>query len=87
MYIEAQKVRTQKSRVKIMLTAFFDAKNIIHLEFVAEKQSVNGKFCKEVIKRLIAPFFALGLSVRKVGPGIFCTTMHRRILRVLSPSF
>jgi hypothetical protein len=29
----------------------------------------------------------LGLSFREVGPGIFCTTMHRRILRALSLSF
>jgi hypothetical protein len=48
----------QKLRVKTMLTAFFDAKgiNIIHHEFVPEKQAVNGKFHKEVIKRLIARF-------------------------------
>jgi hypothetical protein len=66
-----------------MLTAVFDAKGIIHNESVLEKQTVNGKFHKEVIKR----FIALGLSLRKEGPGIFCTTVHRRILRVLSPRF
>jgi transposase len=33
---------------------FFYAKGIIHHEFVSEKQTVNGKFYKEVIKRLIA---------------------------------
>jgi hypothetical protein len=36
-YIEAQKVRMQKSRVKKMLTEFFYAKGIIHHEFVPEK--------------------------------------------------
>jgi hypothetical protein len=36
-----------------MLTAFFYAKGIIHHEFVPEKQTVNGKFDKEVIKRSI----------------------------------
>jgi hypothetical protein len=50
---EAQKVRMQKSRVKTILTAFFYAKGIIHHEFVPQKQIVNGKFYKEVIKRLI----------------------------------
>jgi hypothetical protein len=39
--------------VKKMLTAFFDAKGIIHHEFVPGKQTVNSKFYKEVIKRLI----------------------------------
>jgi hypothetical protein len=37
-----------------MLNAFFDAKGIIHDEFVPEKQIVNGKFYKQTIKRLIA---------------------------------
>jgi hypothetical protein len=51
---EAQKVGIQKSWVKTMLTAFFDAEGIIHHEFVLEKQTVNNKFYNEVIKRLIA---------------------------------
>jgi hypothetical protein len=51
---KVQKVRMQKSRVKTILTACFDAKGIIHHEFVPQKQTVNGKFYKEVIKGLIA---------------------------------
>jgi hypothetical protein len=51
---KAQKVRMQKSRVKTMLTAFFGAEGIIHHKFVPEKQTVNSKFYKVVIKRLIA---------------------------------
>jgi hypothetical protein len=43
----------QDSWVKTMLTAFVDAKGIIHHEFVPEKQTVNAKFHKELIKRLI----------------------------------
>jgi hypothetical protein len=46
----------QISQVKRMLTAIFDARGIIHHKFVLEKkkkQTVNGTFCKEVIKRLI----------------------------------
>jgi hypothetical protein len=40
-HIEAQKVTMQKSQVKTMWTAFFDAKGIIHHEFVdnMDKQS------------------------------------------------
>jgi hypothetical protein len=34
----SQQVRMQISRVKTMSTAFFDAKGIIHHEFVPEKQ-------------------------------------------------
>jgi hypothetical protein len=76
----------QKARVKTMLTAFFDAKRIVHHEFVPEKQTVSGKFSKEAIKTSLE-FIMLGLSYRKVGPGIFCTTVHRHILRALFPSF
>jgi hypothetical protein len=36
-----------------MLTAFFCAKGIIYHKFVLEKKTVNGKFFKEAIKRLI----------------------------------
>jgi hypothetical protein len=39
--------------VKGILTAFFDAEGIIHAKFVKEKQTVIGKYYKEVIKRLI----------------------------------
>jgi hypothetical protein len=53
-YTEPQNVRMQKSRVKTMLTLFFDAKVIIHHEFLPEKQTVNGKFHKELIKRLVS---------------------------------
>jgi hypothetical protein len=44
----------QKSRVKTMLTVFFYAKGTVHHEFMSAEQAVNGKFYKEVIKRLIA---------------------------------
>jgi hypothetical protein len=36
------------SLVKLLLTARFYAKSIIHHEFMPEKQTVNGKFYKEV---------------------------------------
>jgi hypothetical protein len=39
--------------MKTLLNAFFDAKDIIHQEFLPEKQTVNGRFYKEMIKRLI----------------------------------
>jgi hypothetical protein len=37
-----------------MLNTFFYAKGIVHDEFVPEKQTVKGRFYKELIKRLIA---------------------------------
>jgi CRISPR/Cas system-associated protein Csm6 len=80
---EAQKVRMQKSWVKTMLTAFFNAKGITHHEFVPEKQTVNGKFYKEVIKRFITQVHHVRAEFQEVGPGIFCTTMYQRILWAL----
>jgi hypothetical protein len=46
--LKDQKAIVQKLRVKITLTAIFDAKGIIHHEFVPEKQTVKDKFYKEV---------------------------------------
>jgi transposase len=63
----AQKTKMQKSRVKTMFTAFFDAKGIIHHEFVLEKQTVNGKFCKEVIKRLITRVHCVRTEFQEIG--------------------
>jgi hypothetical protein len=64
--VKAQKMRMQKSKVKTMLTAIFYAKGIIHHEFVLEKQTVNSKFYKEVIKRLSAQDY-------HVRPELFAT--------------
>jgi hypothetical protein len=44
----------QKSRVKTRLVAFFSAKGIAHHVFVPEKQTVNGTFYKEAVRRLMA---------------------------------
>jgi hypothetical protein len=85
-YINAQKARMKKSQMKIILTACFDAKSLF-ITNLCRKQTVNGKLYKEVIKRWIARVHRVGLSFRKVGPGIFCTTMHRSIFPSLSPSF
>jgi transposase len=68
MFKEAQKVIMQKSRLKKMLTALFDAKGVIDHEFVQEKQTVNGKFYKEVIKRLIARVHHVRPEFEKSGP-------------------
>ncbi|GFW54759.1 uncharacterized protein TNCV_2653991 [Trichonephila clavipes] len=40
------------SRMKAMLTVFFDKNGVVHLEFVPEGQTVNGAFCVEMLKRL-----------------------------------
>jgi hypothetical protein len=50
----------QKSRVKTMLNVFFDAKGIIHHEFVPEKQTVNDQFYEEIIKRLVTRVHCFG---------------------------
>jgi hypothetical protein len=41
----------QKSRVKIMLTAFFDPNVSFIMNLCRKKQTVNGKFYKEIIRR------------------------------------
>jgi hypothetical protein len=46
---KAHKVR---SNVKCMLTVFFDIQGIVHKQFAPPGQTVNGKVCCEVLKRL-----------------------------------
>jgi hypothetical protein len=67
MFKEAQKVRMQKSLVKTMLTAYFDAKEVIHHEFVQKQQTVNGKYCKEVIKGLFTQVHCLRPKFQESG--------------------
>jgi hypothetical protein len=64
---KTQKVGMQKSWMKTMLTAYFDVKGIIHHEFVPEKQIVNGKCYREVIKRLIARVHRVRPEFRECG--------------------
>jgi hypothetical protein len=58
----------QKSRVKTMLTAYYYAKGSSNHEFVSEKQTVNGKFYKQVIKRLIARVHRVSPEFQESGP-------------------
>ena len=47
-----QKARMSRSRVKVMLIAFFDQKGLVHHEFMPDGQTVNQTFYKQVLDRL-----------------------------------
>jgi hypothetical protein len=47
-----KRVRMQKSRVKTLMTVFFDSKGIVHKEFVLQGQNVNGKYYLGVLRCL-----------------------------------
>lgn len=49
-----KKARMCKSRVKSMVIVFFDAKGIVHHEFVPAGQTVNAQYYKGVLQRLNA---------------------------------
>ena len=49
-----KKARMSKSKIKVMLIAFFDHQGLVHHEFVPQGQTVNQHFYKEVLSRLIA---------------------------------
>jgi hypothetical protein len=72
---------------KANVDCIFYVQVIIHHEFVPEKQTINYKFHKETIKDWSLEFTVLGLSFRNLGPGIFGTTIRRRIFGAFSPSF
>lgn len=44
--------RQSRSKVKVMLTVFFDSQGVLHSEFLPEGQSVNAQYYLSVLKRL-----------------------------------
>ena len=47
-----KKVSMSKSKIKVMLIAFYEQKGLIHHEFVPEGETVNHYFYKQVLIRL-----------------------------------
>ena len=47
-----RKARMSKSKIKVMLIAFFDRHGVIHHEFVPQGQTVNQHFYQQVLNRL-----------------------------------
>ena len=47
-----KKARMSKSKVKTMLIVFFDAKGIVHKEFVPQGQTVNAAYYVDVLEKL-----------------------------------
>lgn len=47
-----KKARQSKSKVKVMLTVFFDYEGVVHHEFLPEGQSVNKEYYVAVMRRL-----------------------------------
>ena len=48
-----KKARMSKSKVKVMLVAFFDIKGIVHFKFLPQGQTVNQYVYKEILRRLM----------------------------------
>lgn len=47
-----KKPRQSRSKIKVMLTVFFDSQGVVHSEFLPEGQSVNAEYYLSVLKRL-----------------------------------
>lgn len=50
-----------------MLTAFYDAKDFIHREFVRERETAKYKLCKYMIKELIALVLRVSHEAQETG--------------------
>ena len=48
-----KKVRPSKSKIKLMLKAFFDVRGMIHYELLPQGQTVNHPAYKEILQRLL----------------------------------
>ena len=48
-----KKARQSRSKIKLMLIAFFDARGIVHMEFLPQGHTVNQHVYKEILQRLL----------------------------------
>ena len=48
-----KKARMSKSKVKVMLIAFFDVRGIVHKEFLPQGQTINQHIYKDILRRLM----------------------------------
>ena len=52
-FIEGRKKGRQvRSKIKVMLLAFFDSEGIVHHEYAPDGQTINKEFYLEVLRRL-----------------------------------
>ena len=49
-----KKARQSRSQIKVMLIAFFDARGIVHAEFIPQGQTINQHVYQSVLKNLLA---------------------------------
>jgi hypothetical protein len=60
------KLKFQRSRIKTMLTIFFDSQGGMDKEFVSEGKTVNAEFCKGLMDRPLK-------RIQRVRPSLFCS--------------
>ena len=51
--LKPKKARQSRSKIKLMLIAFFDARGIVYMEFLSQGQTVNQHVYKEILCRLL----------------------------------
>ena len=66
-----KKARQSRPQIKVMLIAFFDARGIVHVEFISQRQTVNQHVYQRVLKNLLAAEDAICL-IRTRG----CSNHH-----------
>jgi len=61
-----KKLKFQRPRIKTMLIIIFDSQGVVHKEFIPEGKTVNAKFYKRLMDRLLK-------RNQRVGPAAFCS--------------
>jgi len=84
-----KKVKTVKSAGKMMATVFWDARGIIHIDYLSSKQTINGDYAaldrfNNILKKKTSPFNKEVLFQDNV-PGTV-RQIQRISLRIASPS-
>ena len=84
-FVEQRRPRQSRSKIKVMLTVFFDYRGVVHYEFLPTGQNVNKEYYLSIMRHL-----SEAIRKKNYGPTTlgFCTTiMHRRTLPWFFVSF
>ena len=76
-----------RSKIKVMLLAFFDSEGIVHHEYAPDGQTINKEFFVEVLRRLRESVRRKDRKNGGIETGSCTTTMRPHTLHILCSRF
>ena len=75
--VRPKRARQSRSKIKIMMTVFFDFRGVVHYEFLSPRQTVNKEYYLSIMNRLRE---AIGLTISSKIPR---TSFHNHRIRLI----